>query len=199
MSDFEFLFALFGLLFGLIIAELSIKFADAIDSDRDCPIGVLTPALAFLLLTDATSFWLLIWAARGVLFISWRTVFSGVLLAMVYFVAASLVFPRTGGRWGHLDDHYWARKRPVAGAILFVNLVTLAAFLTQATPAWNDWWFYYWIPSYDLALVGLMVSRSRRLDLLFLAWVITLNIAAGFHLLPNSHWAKQIGVAFTQH
>jgi hypothetical protein len=65
MSDFEFLFALFGLLFGLIVAELSLKFADAIDSNRECPIGILTPALAFLLLTDVTSFWLLIWAARG--------------------------------------------------------------------------------------------------------------------------------------
>jgi len=199
MSDFEFLFALFGLLFGLIVAELSIKFADAIDSHRDCPMGILTPALAFLLLTDVTSFWLLIWAARGVLAISWRSVFSGVLLAMLYFVAASLVFPRTVGRWARLDDHYWARKRPVAGAILLVNLVTLAAFLKEVTPAWNDWWFYYWIPSYDLALAGLTLSRWRRLDLLFLAWAITLNIAAGFNLLPNSHWAGQIGVAFTQH
>jgi hypothetical protein len=58
MTDFEFLFALFSLLFGLIVAELSIKFADAIDSSRERPVGILTPALAFLLLTDATTFWL---------------------------------------------------------------------------------------------------------------------------------------------
>jgi hypothetical protein len=199
MSDFGFLFALFGLLFGLIVAELALKFADAIDSSHERPIGILTPALAFLLLTDVTSFWLLIWAARGALTVSWRSVFSGVLLAMLYFVAASLVFPRTNRSWPHLDDHYMTRKRLVAGVMLFVNLVVLAAFLTEATPAWNDWWFYYWIPSYDAALVGLMLSRSRRLDLLFLAWTIALNISAGFNLLPHSHWGEQIGVAITQH
>jgi hypothetical protein len=60
MSDFEGLFALFGLLFGLIVAELALKMADAIDSHRERPIGILTPALAFLVLTDVTSFWLFI-------------------------------------------------------------------------------------------------------------------------------------------
>jgi hypothetical protein len=126
-------------------------------------------------------------------------VFSGVLLAIFYFVAASLVFPRTNRSWPHLDDHYLTRKRLVAGVMLFVNLVILAAFLKEATPSWNDWWFYYWIPGYDVALVGLMISRSRRLDLLFLAWAIALNVSAGFNLLPNSHWGKQVGVALTQH
>lgn len=63
MSDFEGLFGLFSLLFGLIVAELAIKFADAIDSHRERPIGILTPALAFLVLTDVTSFWLFLWAA----------------------------------------------------------------------------------------------------------------------------------------
>jgi len=119
MGDFEFLFALFGLLFGLIVAELSIKFADAIDSNHRSPIGMLTPALAFLLLTDVTSFWLYIWAARSVLTVSWPSVFSGVLLSMVYFVAASLVFPRTNRSRTHLDEHYWSRKKVVASVMLF--------------------------------------------------------------------------------
>ena len=62
MSDFEGLFGLIGIMFGLIVAELSIKLADAIDGHRERPIGILTPALAFLVLTDVTSIWLNIWA-----------------------------------------------------------------------------------------------------------------------------------------
>lgn len=197
MTDFEYLFALFGLLFGLIVAELSIKFADAIDSSRERPVGILTPALAFLLLTDVTSFWLFIWAVKTVLIVSWPSVFSGVLLAMLYFVAASLVFPRTSRNVAHLDDHYWSRKRIIAAVMLFVNLVALAGMLTQATPAWNDWWFYYYFLSYFLALAGLVVSSSRRLDLFFLAWAITLNVASGFSLLPNSQFGEQVGLAPT--
>ena len=94
MSDFEGLFALLSLMFGLIVAELAIKSADAIDSHAERPVGILTPALTFLVLTDVTSFWLWVWGARKVLEINWPTVFGGVLMAFVYFLAASLVFPR---------------------------------------------------------------------------------------------------------
>ena len=45
--------------------------------------GILTPALAFLLVTDLTNFWLFIWGSRDVLTVSYRIVFAGVLLAMV--------------------------------------------------------------------------------------------------------------------
>jgi hypothetical protein len=197
LSDFEGLFALFALLFGLIVAELSLKFADAIDSHRERPMGILTPALAFLLLTDVTSFWLLIWAARGVLTVSWHSVFAGVMLAMLYFVAASLVFPRTNRAWANLDDHYWSRKRFVAGVMLFVNVVLNLAMMSRAVPAWNDWWFYFYIVGYCAALAGLMLSRSRRLDLFFLAWAICVNLTEGSDLTPPSHWGEQIGLSFS--
>ena len=38
---------------------------------------------------------------------------------------ASLTFPRTKSDIAHLDDHYWARRRLVAGGILFVNVVVI--------------------------------------------------------------------------
>ena len=196
MSDFEGLFALFGLMFGLIVAELSLKFADAIDSHQERPIGVLTPALALLVLTDITSFWLFIWAARNVLRVNWHTVFAGVLLAMVYFLAASLVFPRTKRDWEHLDDHYWSRKRVVIGGILFANLAMDSFMLTRATPEWNDWMFYFYFPAYVVALVGLIFSRSRRWDLAFLVWAIGINLASGSDILPGSRWGQQIGLTF---
>ena len=193
MSDFEFLFALFGLLFGLIVAEVSLKFADAIKSSDDRPMGILTPALAFLILTDLTNFWLFLWGSRGALEVTFRTVFSGVILAMVYFLAASLVFPRGESRCGHLDEHYWSRKRLVAGGMLFVNLVATGAMLTRATPAWDDWWFYFYFPSYLIALAGLTVSRSRRLDLFCIVWALANNLIGGSDLFPHSDWGRAVG------
>jgi len=198
MSDFEFLFALFGLLFGLIVAELSLKFADAIDAHRERPMGILTPALAFLLLTDVTSFWLYVWGARKVLTVSWHTVFAGVLLAILYFVAAALVFPRARDRCANLDEHYWARKRLVVGVMLFVNLMVDGAMLTRATPAANDWWFYFYFPGYVVPMVALALSRSRRFDLVLLAWLIFNNLAAGFDLFPPSQFGAQAGLGSAQ-
>ena len=197
MSDFEYLFALFGLLFGFIVAEVSLKFADAIDSHRECPMGILTPALAFLILTDLTNFWLFLWGFRAVLMVSFRTVFAGVILAMVYFLAASLVFPRKSNSCTHLDIHYRSRKRVVAGGILFVNVVVIGAMLTRATPQWNDWWFYFYFPSYLVALGGLTLSRSRRLDLFFLAWALTVNLSAGSDLFPHSQFGRETGIVPT--
>ena len=197
MSDFEGLFGLLSLMFGLIVAELAIKSADAIDAHRDRPLGILTPALTVLVLTDVTSFWLWVWGARKVLEINWPTVFGGVLLAFVYFLAASLVYPRTTRGWTHLDEHYWSRKRWVAGGLLFANLVMIGAMLTRARPAWNDWWFYFNFGGYLIALAGLVLSRWRRLDYLCLAWAIGVNVAAGANLMHSSHWGQQIGIAFS--
>jgi hypothetical protein len=196
MNDFEGLFALFGLMFGLIVAELSLKMADAIDSSHERPIGILTPALAFLVLTDVTSFWLFIWAGRNVLKVNWHTVFGSVLIAIVYFLAASLVFPRTNRGSTHLDDHYWSRKRLVAGGILVANLAIYGEMLTRAIPAWNDWLFYFYFVGYLIAVAGLILSRSRRLDLVFLCWAIAINLGTGSDLLPHSGWGEQIGLTF---
>lgn len=184
-------------MFGLIVAELAIKFADAIDSHRERPLGILTPALAFLVLTDVTSFWLWVWGARRVLEINWPTVFGCVLLAVLYFLAASLVFPRTSRGWAHLDEHYWSRKPLVAGGMLFANLLIIGAMMTRATPAWNDWWFYFNFGGYLVALAGLVVSRSRRLDYIFLLWAIGINVAAGTDLMHSSKWGHQIGIALS--
>ena len=196
MTDFEGLFALFTVVFGLVIAELSLKFADAIDSNAERPIGILTPALAFLLLTDVTTFWLFVWSAKSALTVSFHSVFAGVLLSVLYFGAASLVFPRANRAWKHLDDHYWSRKRFIAGVMLFVNLALTAVLMTRTTPAWNDWWFYFYFAGYVIALAGLIVSRSRRLDLVFLAWAIGINLAAGSDLVPGSQWGHEVGLSF---
>jgi hypothetical protein len=197
MSDFEGLFALFGIMFGLIVAELALKTADAIDAHRERPIGLLTSALAVLVLTDVTSFWLFIWAARTVLRVNWHTVFAGVLLAMVYLLAASLVFPRTKRDWAHLDDHYWSRKRVVVGGILFANLAMDAFMISRGgTPEWNDWMFYFYFPAYQLALAGLIFTRSRRWDIILLVCAIAINLAAGSDALPGSRWGAKIGLTF---
>jgi hypothetical protein len=196
MSDLEGLFALFGLMFGLIIAELSLKMADAIDSHRERPMGVLTPALALLVLTDVTSFWLFIWAARNALHVNWHTVFAGVLIAMVYFLSASLVFPRTRRDWEHLDDHYWSRKKVVVGGVLFANVALDSFMLSRAIPEWNDWMFYFYFPLYGAGLIGLLLSRSRRVDLLCLALTIGINLASGSDLFPGSRWGQKVGLTF---
>ena len=89
---------------------------------------------------------------------------------MVYFLAASLVFPRTKQNWTNLDDHYWSRKRFVVSGMLFGNLAMDSFMLSRAIPEWDDWMIYFYFLLYLAALVGLIFSRSRRNDFVLLGW-----------------------------
>ena len=64
MTDFEFLFSVFGLLIGLTFIEVAIKFADAIDAHSRRPIGLLTPFLALFVMIDVAGYWLFAWSIR---------------------------------------------------------------------------------------------------------------------------------------
>ena len=194
MTEFEFLFSFFGLLIGLTIVEVATKFADAIDAHKRCPVGLLTPLLAVAVLLDVTGFWLYAWSLRDFLHISWRSVFSALTIAIIYFLAASLVFPRSEGKWASLDDHYWARKRFVVTGILAVNLPILVLQLSRAMPRLSDGWFFFYQIAYFGPLIGLLFTRRRRTDLLLLATLLVQLLIAGFDLLPGSQWAREIGL-----
>lgn len=197
MTDFEFLYAFFGLLIGLIVAQLATRFTDAIEERQDRPIGLLTPLLAFFVLLDITSFWLIAWSVRDVALVSWRTVFVTMTMAMVYFMAASLVLPRSMAKWDSLDNHYWHRKRLVLGGILFVNLVITGVDFTRSLPSPSDLWFFIMHGSYYGALIALLLSRVRWLDLTMLSVLIANMVLGGFQLVPHSNWAESVKVAST--
>ena len=73
MSPFELVFALFGLLLGLAIAEVLGGFARVLKLKRlggaaaDVRIGWLTPLLGLLVILDQTSFWLTAYNLREVI------------------------------------------------------------------------------------------------------------------------------------
>jgi hypothetical protein len=196
MSEFEFLFSFFGLLLGLTVAEVTVKFADAIDAHARRPIGLLTPLLALFVLLDITTFWLFSWSLRDWLHLSWRTVFTALAMAVTYFLAASLVFPRSEVTWPDLDAHYWTRKRFVVSGVLAVNIVLLGLELSRVSPEWSDGWFFFYQATYYGPLAVLLASRNRRLDFACLVIINASLLIGAFELFPSSRWAEQVGVAF---
>jgi hypothetical protein len=195
MSEFEFLFSVFGLLIGLTFIEIAIKFADAIDAHDRRPIGVLTPLLALFVMIDVAGFWLFTWSLRDLLHVRWRIVFIGLAAAMIYYLSASMIFPRSEGEWNSLDEHYWTRKRLVIGGILLVDGLLMVWQCTRALPALDDYWFWIYQLPYFIPLVALLFTRSRRVDIALFAILIGMMLFSDFDLGPSSTWGREVGIS----
>lgn len=134
MSDFEFTFALFGLLLGLSLAEVLSGLARAIEArlrlGRSLRIGWLTPLLGAFVLLDLLSFWQAAWVSREVIDVSGLTLMGVTAFAGSYYLAASLVFPRAMGGQVDFDDHFFRVRRVVIGVMLVLLITQLAFYLS---------------------------------------------------------------------
>lgn len=132
MSPFEFFFSFYGLLLGLSLAAIATGMAIAIQNRRRVRIGWLTPLLATFVMLDIASFWDAAWNTFRDAPFSYGLLIAGLVIALIYFLAASLVFPYQIDDDVSLDDHFWADKR------LVLLLTTLANGLMVAVslPFW---------------------------------------------------------------
>ena len=97
MSDFEFVFSLFGLLLGLSLAEVLGGLARTIEvrlrPETAVRIGWLTPLMAAFVVLDLLSFWQAAWVGRNFVGVSGHTLMAITAFASAYYIAARLVFP----------------------------------------------------------------------------------------------------------
>ena len=171
MSDFEYYISFYGLLLGLSVAEVASKFLNAIGARRILKIGWLTPALAIFIFLDITSFWIYAWSARDALIINWGTMFMGLIVALSYYFAAGLAFPRDISEWSDLDEYYWGHKRIVLSGILVANLISFTvAFMNRRVPLDSAFWFNQ--STYFPPLILLFFTRRRLVDLILFGILI---------------------------
>lgn len=193
MEDFELFLSFYGLLLGLSVAEVTHGLAGAVSARRKRKVGLLTPLLALFLLLDITALWILGWANREHVVISWAMMFGGLVVAVTYYLAASLVFPREPDDWPSLDDHYWAQKRYVFGGIAVANLVVIG-FTVYASPlAWGDPVFAAWQAGYFVPLFALLFSRRRTVDLALLAYMFAFFALNAINIY-SSDWGQATGL-----
>jgi hypothetical protein len=129
--------------------------------------------------------------------VRWRIVFIGLTVAMIYYLSASMIFPRSEGEWRTLDEHYWARKRLVIGGVLLVEAATMAWQLTRAVPALDDYWFWFYQLPYFIPMAALLFTRSRRVDIALFAILIGVQLFSDFDLGKSSRWGHQVGISLS--
>ena len=139
MSNFEFIFALFGQLLGLSLTEVLGGLARTIEA-RLRPgavirVGWLTPLMAAFVLLDLLSFWHAAWVTRGLAFVSGHSLIAVTRFASAYYLAAALVFPRDITAQSDLDDHFFRVRRIVIGTMLALLLCQLAWYASEPAMA----------------------------------------------------------------
>ena len=171
MDAFNFVFSLFGLLLGLSLAEVLSGFGRALWHRGAARLGWLTPLLAIFVMLDLTSFWGWAWQARAYIAPHYHVLLSGLVVSSLYYLAASIVFPREVGDRVDFDAHYMLRRRQVFGAVFLCNLVgqgwaTIAFASTLRPDAWIGLALYY-----VLLAIG-MITSSRKMSIAVLAALI---------------------------
>lgn len=173
MSAFEFYFSFFGLLLGLSVAQISNGIGHAIVVRRESRFGWLTPALAGFLLLDIASFWTVAWYSRETIQVSQLSVYSGLFVALCYYLSAVLLFPVRESAWENLDDHYWLNKKWVVAGAGVANAAAFGwAYGNGAFQAWTLNSYLFMIFTYWGPLIVLGFSRWKRADAVCLTLLI---------------------------
>lgn len=171
MSEFEFIFALFGLLLGLSIVEVLGGLARAIEArlrpGATVRIGWLTPLLGVFVLLDLLSFWQAAWTTRDVVGVSGHSLMAITFFASAYYLAAHLVFPREPGEHAELDSHFFRVRRIVLGVMLALLACQIAFYVS--VPALQPALMRPLAIALTVVLAALMIAamlvRGRRLSI----------------------------------
>lgn len=191
LGAFEFFFSFYGLLLGLSVAVIATGLATAIQHRKKIRIGWLTPMLALFVGLDIASFWDSAWVNFRHLPFSYGLLVGGLAIALVYFVAASLVFPHDLDDGQSLDDHFWANKQVVllltTAANLVGYLVIVIANLERADGMVRIMSYVPALALYAGLVIPAAFARKKTLftTLIGLHIVIYLLIAAASAALPD--------------
>lgn len=176
MSAFEFFFSFYGLVLGLSVAVIATGVARAFKHRKTVPVGWKTPMLAAFVALDIATFWDAAWTNFSNAPYSYGLLIAGLVVATVYFVATSLIFPEPDDTVQNLDVHFWANKRAIMLLLVLANMMMLigAVWMSMARGGGLEVAVSY---SFNLVIYLVLVipaALTRR------AWLFALTV--GLHI-----------------
>lgn len=198
MGAFEFFFSFYGLLLGFSVAELVGGFARLIHERKAVRFGLLTPLLGLFVAIDIASYWVQAWLALRNAPFNYALLIIGLLVASIFYVAATLVFPREPKEWPNLDAHFWTHRRWVLLSVVLANTIMLAVVFSAAARAGEMHLVLHpvavaGISFFTLATLAAALAPWRRVVLGLLAALVLYQgwgvVRAGVRLLEGPAWS----------
>ena len=173
MDGFNFFFGFYGLMLGFSVAVVTSGLANLVSKPRESSIRLFMLVGIFMLL-DLISLWVFAWDSRQYLGVDYPSLYAAMMIAIVYYFAAALIFPREFPEADILNV-YWENKR------WLIVAVAIASGCTELHEIWYQpgalvqwhWWLMqatYWVP-----LTWLFFTRAERSDTIL--WLI---LVAGY-------------------
>ncbi len=183
MTGFDLVFAVYGLLLGLAIAEVLGGLSRALKLKRGARpvrVGWLTPLLGVLAMLDLSNFWMLAWDARDQIQANYVTLLAVLTMVGIYYLAATLIFPDEPAEWPDFDDWFDRQKGFVIGGLLAANVLSwigltvleaLHPLPDVATPDNSLVDLVYLVSGVGILVlfVALLLVRNRRWNVAMLA------------------------------
>lgn len=172
MTDsFDFMFGFYGLLLGLAVAEIAAGFSRAWDERKRRSLGLVGPLFGAVLLLDLLTYWLSAWGHRDVPTVTFEVAFIAAIAALLYYFAATQVFPKEGHAEG-LDQHIMEHRKAVVFCVVASNLTTFGPAFVQEVLWLHD------LDGASLAIWGGLNAIYYGL-LIAAAWVKSRKVVAG--------------------
>ena len=172
MTNFEFVFSLFGLLLGLSLAEVLGGFGRSLQKRAKLKVGWLLPLLGLLVLLDVSSFWLIAWAVRDALPIALFPMIVGLLICCLYYLVATLVFPHDLDEWQELDSYYFAHRSQVIGGMILCNGLAFAGVTLLGVNPMTSLDSQISSLVFLVSVAALLMVHGKRANLLLLAFIV---------------------------
>jgi hypothetical protein len=186
MSDaFSFMFAFYGLLLGLALAEIAAGFSRAYDERKLRPLGLVAPLFGALLLVDLITFWTNAWEYRDMPGVSFVVALAVASVSLLYYFAATQVFPKASED-DALDSHIMQHRRVVVFCVLVSNVMTQIPPLIIAVKTHQPFldtvvWAGFNLTYYALLCIAALAPSKRVVvGTLSVAIVFVVGVTAAF-------------------
>ena len=182
MDRFSFFFGFYGLILGLAVTELLGGFAGMVRHHMLKKLEAQTALLAILTFVAICGTWIDAWTMMQSIALDFSDLWAPILIAMAFYLAAAVIFPRDPEQYAHLHMYFAARKRfaiAMLWAAFLIETIAIRATLLRQLHE-NPAMFWGWLVPYFLAvnacLAGLWFARGRKVNIALLSLQIALSV-----------------------
>ncbi len=187
MDKFSFFFGFYGLILGLAVTELLNGLGALVRAGELNRLRAQTGLLALFLLLVICATWIDAWDSLRSVSLNFEGLWAPILIAILYYLAAVVTFPKNPAEWTSLDDYFAKRKSFVASLMLAAEFIVNYTFRSIFIGSYqhDPEKFWHWDVPYNIAIklafVALIFVKGRRANIAVLIALILLFLVPYWH------------------